>query len=79
MLCVSHVKFWIDFFSVGRKFKFKLNFYEEKLAGIRYLGAKRGTPDILVSNVFVKNMNLRNFILFSCTKGTDRAQLEQKR
>lgn len=44
---------------MGREFKFKLNFYEEKLAGILYPAAKRGTSDMLVSDVFVKNMNLK--------------------
>lgn len=50
---------------MGREFKFKLNFYEEKLAGIFYPAAKRGTSDMLVTDVFVKNMNLRNFSLSS--------------
>lgn len=51
-----------------REFKFKLNFYEEKLAGLLYPAAKRGTSDRLVSDVFVKNMNLRNFSLSSQAK-----------
>lgn len=72
MLCISR-EILDRLFCVGRKFKFKLNFYEEKLAGILYPGAKRGTADILVSDIFVKNMNLRNFILSSCTKGIDKA------
>lgn len=56
---------------MGREFKFKLNFREEKLARILYPRAKRGTSDMLVSDVFVKNMNLKNFSLFSYAKGTE--------
>jgi hypothetical protein len=36
------MKFWIEFILVGRELKFKLNFHGKKLAGILYLGAKRG-------------------------------------
>lgn len=51
-------------FLVGREFKFKLSFHDEKLAGIRNSGTKRGTLDMLVTDIFVKNRNLRNFSLF---------------
>lgn len=43
------------------------------LARILNPGAKRATSDMLVSDVFVRNMNLRNFSLFFYTKGIDRA------
>lgn len=58
---------------MGREFKFKLNFCEEKLAGILYPAAKRGTSNMLLSDIFVKNMNLRNFSLSSYAEVTDRA------
>lgn len=61
---------------MGREFKFKLNSYEEKLAGIVYHAAKRGVSNMLVSDVFVKNMNLRNPSPSSYAKVTGRAELE---
>jgi len=53
---------------VDREFKFKLNFYEEKLARITYPRAKRGTLDS--QWCIDEKYELKNFIPFSYAKGT---------